>query len=182
MRLGGLKMKQIAAAACLTLVPAPGLAGEPLFGFKADGFQAVFNTSAAARKTERFVSGPQCKQGPPVVCEYRFTSVIRANVSAEQADKNANEVTIVFARPTHNVKGHTLISYRIYGDVVHVLSPNADAAARGAAIKKLLSALHTTNKEMIEVGSVRYALDMKRTGVRFAAKPLQAEAEASKAY
>jgi len=175
-------MKQILAAGWLVLVSTAALAAEPLFGFKANGFQTVFNTSAAARKTDRFVSAPQCKSGPPLVCEYRFTSVIRATVSAEQADKNANEVTIVFARPTHNVKGHTLISYRIYGDVVHALSPSADAAARGAAVKKLLTALHTTNKEAIEVGSVRYAMDMKRTGVRFAAKPLQTAAGGTPAY
>jgi hypothetical protein len=175
-------MKEILAAACLTLASTAALAAEPLFGFKADGFQGVFNSSAAARKTERFVGAAQCKSGPPVVCEYRFTSVVRASVSAEQAGKNANEVTIIFGRPTYNVKGHTLVSYRIYGDVVHALSPNADAAARGAAVKKLLSALHTTNKEVIEVGSVRYALDMKRTGVRFSAKPLQTEAEGPRAY
>ena len=175
-------MKEMLAAACLMLASTAAFGAEPLFGFKADGFQAVFNSSAAVRKTERFVGAPQCKNGPPVVCEYRFTSVIRATVSAEQADANANEVTIVFARPTYNIKGHTLISYRIYGDVVHVLSPNATPAARGAAIRKLLSALHTTDKEVIEVGAVRYALDMKRTGVRFAAKPLQAQAEAPRAY
>ena len=175
-------MKEMLAAACLTLASTGALAAEPLFGFRADGFQAAFNSSAAARKTERFVGAPQCKPGPPVVCEYRFTSVIRATVSADQAGSNANEVVITFARPTFNVKGHTLISYRIYGDVVHVLSPGADAAARGAAIKKLLSALHTTNKEVIEVGAVRYALDMKRTGVRFAAKPMQSDAAAAKAY
>jgi hypothetical protein len=175
-------MKKMLAAACLTLASSAALADEPLFAFKADGFQAAFNSSAAARKTERFVGAPQCKPGPPVVCEYRFTSVIGATVSADRADRNANEVTITFARPTYNVKGHTLISYRIYGDVVHVLSPGADAAARGAAMKKLLSALHTADKEVIDLGAVRYALDMKRTGVRFAAKPLQTEAAAPKAY
>ncbi|HEX2725316.1 MAG TPA: hypothetical protein VHN20_05805 [Beijerinckiaceae bacterium] len=175
-------MKQMLAAACLAFASTAALGAEPLFGFKPDGFHAVFNSSATARKTERFVGAPQCKPGPPVVCEYRFTSVIRATVSADQADANANEVTVVFARPTHNIKGHTLISYRIYGDVVHALSPNADAAARGAAVKRLLSALHTANKEVIEVGAVRYALDMKRTGVRFAAKPMPTEAAAPKAY
>ena len=107
-----------------------------------------------------------------MVCNYAFTDVIRAAVTGDEASGEADEVVITFLRPTHNIKGHSLISYRIYGDVVHLLSQTADGAARGAAVKKLLAALNTTRKEVVEVGSVRYTLDMKRTGVRFAAKPL----------
>jgi hypothetical protein len=55
---------------------------------------------------------------------------------------------------------------------MQVLSPGSDPVALGSAIKKLLTGLHTTDKEAIEVGSVRYTLDLKRTGVRFVAKPL----------
>jgi hypothetical protein len=164
-------MKKILAAACLTALPTVAFA-EPQFGFKADEFRAVFNDAARARKTERFVGDPRCEPGTPTVCRYNFTPVVQAMVSAEQADQNAKEIVIMFARPTHNIKGHSLISYRIYGDLVHVLSPAAAPAARGGAVKKLLTALHTTNKEGVEVGSVRYSLDTKRTGVRFVATPV----------
>ena len=158
--------------ACLALASTAAPAAEPTFGFKPDAFQAAFNGAAKARKTERYVGPARCEPGPPVVCNYAFTDVIRAAVSGDDASSNADEVVITFLRPTHNIKGHSLISYRIYGDIVHLLSQTADGAARGAAVRKLLAALNTTRKEVVEVGSVRYTLDMKRTGVRFVAKPL----------
>ena len=158
--------------ACLALASTAAPAAEPTFGFKPDAFQAAFNDAAKARKTERYAGPARCEPGSPVVCNYAFTDVIRAAVSADDASSNADEVVITFLRPTHNIKGHSLISYRIYGDVVHLLSQTADGAARGAAVRKLLAALNTTRKEVVEVGSVRYTLDMKRTGVRFVAKPL----------
>ena len=158
--------------ACLALASTAAPAAEPTFGFKPDAFQAAFNGAAKARKTERYVGPARWEPGSPVVCNYAFTDVIRAGVSADDASSNADEVVITFLRPTHNIKGHSLISYRIYGDVVHLLSHAADGAARGAAVRKLLAALNTTRKEVVEVGSVRYTLDMKRTGVRFVAKPL----------
>jgi hypothetical protein len=158
--------------ACLALASTAAPAAEPTFGFKPDAFQAALNGAAKARKTERYVGPARCDPGSPVVCNYAFTDVIRAGVSADDASSNADEVVITFLRPTHNIKGHSLISYRIYGDLVHLLSRTADAAARGTAVKKLLAALNTTRKEVVEVGSVRYTLDMKRTGVRFVAKPL----------
>jgi hypothetical protein len=160
-------------AAYLTLVSTAALAaGPPAFAFKPDAFQTAFNDSAKVRKTGRTVGAANCEKGPRLVCNYAFTDVIRAAVSTDEAEGSANEVVITFLRPTHNIKGHSLISYRIYGDLVHLLSPKADEAKRGEAIRKLLAALRTTDKEVVEVGSVRYTLDMKRTGVRFVAKPL----------
>lgn len=147
-------------------------AEEPLFAFKADEFQAAFNGSAKARKTERYVGAPKCEARSPMVCNYRFTEVIQAALAADGPGKNAKELVITFLRPTHNIKGHSLLSYRIYGDIVHLLSRADNEAMRGDAIRRLLAALHTTDKEVVEVGNVRYTLDMKRTGVRFVAKPV----------
>jgi hypothetical protein len=168
--LGGL-MLAAPIVACLTVVATAALAAEPPpFAFKPDEFQKAFNDSAQARKTGRSVGPGKCERGSGVVCTYAFTDVIQARVTADD-EGGADEVVVTFVRPTHNIKGHSLISYRFYGDIVHLLSPKADEAKRGKAIRKLLAALHTTDKEVVEVGSVRYTLDMKRTGVRFVAKP-----------
>jgi len=84
---------------------------EHLFAFTADGFHEAFNGSAKARKTQRHVGGPRCDFGSPTVCNYAFTDVIRAAVSADATNKNAKELVITFLRPTHNIKGHSLLSY-----------------------------------------------------------------------
>ena len=158
-------------AALLALMSSAAAADERVFAFTADGFDDAFNAAARARKTERFVGEPECESGTPTTCKYRFTPVIQATVFAPGPQAKANEIVLTFLRPTHNIKGHSLISYRIYADVIQLLSPGADARERGAAVKELISGFHTTEKEAVEVGAVRYSLDMKRTGVRFVAKP-----------
>jgi hypothetical protein len=135
-------MKGFFAFVCFSVISTNCNAAEALFAFKADELQGAFNESARARNTGRFVSSPDCRAGTPTVCQYSFTKVIRATVSAQQTDKNAHEVIVIFARPTHNIKADSLISYRIYGDLVHVLSPTANVQARGVAIKRFLAGFH----------------------------------------
>jgi hypothetical protein len=107
-----------------------------------------------------------------MVCQYRFTSVLSATVTADDEQAAAKEVVLIYARPKYHVQPHFLYSYKIYADLVNVLSPEADQQARGEAMKKLLSSIHTAVKEEAKVGRVRYTMDMKRAGVRFVAKPV----------
>ena len=70
------------------------------------------------------------------------------------------------------MQAHYHYSYKIYADLVNVLSPEANEQARGEAMKTLLNSIHSAEKEEARVGRVCYTMDMKRAGVRFVARPL----------
>jgi hypothetical protein len=164
-------MRSIALASFLCSATAA-LAQSPVFDFKADEFHVKFNASTKSRNVDRVVRAPSCKDGPPTLCTYRFTPFLSATVSADDRSTNADNVTLIFARPKYNVKGEYLYSYLIYRDVVSALSKDAGKDGRGAAVKRLLDAIHTAVKEEARVGGVHYTMDMKRAGVRFVARPI----------
>jgi hypothetical protein len=165
-------MRALAVAICTAVSASAALAQEAVFPFKADTFDTGFNEVAKSQKTDRSVTRTACLPGPPMVCQYRFTSVLLAIVTADGPQKPAKEVMLIYTPPKHRVQAHFLYSYKIYADVVNVLSPDADQQARGEAIKKLLNSIHSAEKEEARVGRVRYTMDMKRAGVRFVARPL----------
>jgi hypothetical protein len=163
-------MRAIVIAACLACGATAAPAADS-FPFKADEFHVAFNDYAKAEKTEREATRPGCKAGRPRVCRYNFTPALYATVTSDAPEAAAKEVVLVFARPKNNVKAEYLYSYKVYADLVAVLSKEAADDARGAAMKTLLGSIHTKVKEVAVVGDVHYTMDMKREGVRFVARP-----------
>jgi hypothetical protein len=165
-------MRAVAVAIWTAFSATAALAQEAVFPFRADTFHVGFNAHAKAENTEREVRWVGCEKGRPMVCQYRFTSVLLATVTADEPQAGAKEVVLIYARPKHRVQAHYLYSYKIYADLVNVLSPEANEQARGEAMKMLLNSIHSAEKEEARVGRVRYTMDMKRAGVRFVARPL----------